>query len=69
MEHAYQKMSICNFQCMFRYRLKYIETICVQEYVYMTSSYTGPWGGSFKKPPHPIFLSSVYIFFCGYIYP
>ena len=51
MEHAYQKMSIRKFWCMFWYRLKYLRRICVQDYAYMSSCYTGSWGGVKILPP------------------
>ena len=36
---------------MFRYRLKNLGRICVHEYVYMTSCYTGSSGRSKFYPP------------------
>ncbi len=33
MGHAYQKMGMEKFRCMFWYGLKYFRKICVQDYV------------------------------------
>ena len=48
--HAYQKMTIGKFRGIFWYGLNNLKKICVQDYVYMSSSYTGSWGGVKNSP-------------------